>query len=81
MTDDHHGRTVGRANPAGQGPWTTFSARTGMPIIPGAFKTFGDLFRRLPADVQAEWHEELRREWMIQEEASTLLLPWLEELY
>ena len=30
MTDDHHGRTVGRANPAGQGPWTTFSARTGV---------------------------------------------------
>ena len=54
---------------------------SGTSVIPGAFKTFGHLFRRLPADVQAEWYEELRRAWMSQEEASTLLLPRLEELY
>lgn len=54
---------------------------SGPSVIPTAFKTFGDLFRRLPADVRAEWYEELRRAWLRQEKASTLLLPRLEELY
>ena len=53
---------------------------SGTSVIPGAFKIFGDLFRRLPSDVRTEWYEELRRAWMSHEEASTLLLPRLEEL-
>jgi tetratricopeptide (TPR) repeat protein len=54
---------------------------SGTAMIPATFETFGNLFGRLPPDVRAEWYEELRHAWMNQEEASTLLLPGLEELY
>jgi hypothetical protein len=54
---------------------------SGTSIIPGTFETFGNLFGRLPPGVRAEWYEEFRRAWMSSEEASTLLLPRLEELY
>ena len=54
---------------------------SGTSVIPGAFKIFGDLFRLLPSDIRTEWYEELRRAWMSHEDASTLLLPRLEELY
>ena len=54
---------------------------SGPSVIPETFKTFGDLFRRLPADVQATWYRALRTAWLGSEKASTLLLPRLEELY
>jgi len=54
---------------------------SGPSKIPEIFKIFGDLFRRLPADVRKEWYEELNSAWLDKDEASTLLLTRLEELY
>jgi tetratricopeptide (TPR) repeat protein len=54
---------------------------SGTSVIPDGFKIFSELFGRLPADIQAEWQEELRRAWSDLKDASTLLLARLEELY
>jgi tetratricopeptide (TPR) repeat protein len=54
---------------------------SGTSVIPKAFEIFGGLLLRLPTDVRASWHEELRSAWVNQEPTSTLLLPRLEGLY
>lgn len=54
---------------------------SGAAAVPGEFKTFGDLFRNLPKEVQAEWRRTFRRAWSRLADGSTLLLARLEELY
>lgn len=54
---------------------------SGAAAIPGEFAKFARLLHQLPEEVQAEWQQELRREWTTTEEGSTLLLARLEELY
>jgi hypothetical protein len=49
--------------------------------VPGEFKTFAELFRNLPKEVQTEWRRTFRRAWSQLEDGSTLLLARLEELY
>jgi tetratricopeptide (TPR) repeat protein len=54
---------------------------SGAAALPGEFATFAKHLDQLPADVQADWQEELRREWSTLGEGSTLVLARLEELY
>jgi tetratricopeptide (TPR) repeat protein len=54
---------------------------SGTSFIPGGFQIFSELFALLPEDIRAVWQAELRRAWSRHEKASTLLLPFLEELY
>lgn len=54
---------------------------SGAAALPDEFASFAKLFDQLPEEVQAEWQQELRREWSNLEEGSTLMLARLEELY
>jgi tetratricopeptide (TPR) repeat protein len=54
---------------------------SGASALPGEFATFARLFDQLPSEIQAEWLDELRREWSTLGEGSTLVLARLEELY
>ncbi len=54
---------------------------SGASALPAEFATFATMIRLLPPTIQAEWQEELRREWSKLEEGSTVVLARLEELY
>jgi tetratricopeptide (TPR) repeat protein len=54
---------------------------SGAAAVPGEFARFAGLLGQLPAAVQAQWQEQLRRDWTGLDEGSTLLLARLEELY
>jgi hypothetical protein len=56
-----------------------FVGSHGAAAIPREFERFGELFRRLPLDTQAQWQEGLRRAW--READATSLLARLGELF
>jgi tetratricopeptide (TPR) repeat protein len=58
-----------------------FVGSSGSNVVPGAFVTFGELFRLLPLDVQAHWLDHLRIAWSGSQPGSTMLLAQLERLY
>jgi tetratricopeptide (TPR) repeat protein len=58
-----------------------FVGSSGSNVVPGAFVTFGELFRLLPADVQAHWLDHLRIAWSGSQPGSTMLLAQLERLF
>jgi tetratricopeptide (TPR) repeat protein len=59
----------------------SYVGSSGAAAVPGEFKTFAELFRNLPKEVQTEWRRTFRRAWSQLEDGSTLLLARLEELY
>jgi tetratricopeptide (TPR) repeat protein len=54
---------------------------SGASALPGEFRTFAELFFRLPQTVRSRWQRELRRAWHRLPEESTMLLARLEELH
>lgn len=54
---------------------------SGAAALPGEFAKFAIMLDQLPDEIQAEWQEELRREWSTLDEGSILVLARLEELY
>jgi tetratricopeptide (TPR) repeat protein len=54
---------------------------SGASALQGEFRTFADLFSRLPQNVRAEWQNELRRGWHDLPAGSTMLLARLEALH
>jgi tetratricopeptide (TPR) repeat protein len=58
-----------------------FVGSSGSNVVPGAFVTFGELFRRLTPDVQSHWLDHLRIAWSGSQPGSTMLLAQLERLF
>jgi hypothetical protein len=54
---------------------------SGASALPGEFRTFGELFSRLPPQIRTDWQNELRRAWRSLPEQSTMLLARLEALH
>lgn len=54
---------------------------SGASALPGKFRTFAELFFRLPQSVRTDWQKELRRAWHQLPGESTMLLARLEELH
>jgi hypothetical protein len=54
---------------------------SGASALPGEFRTFAELFFRLPQSVRTNWQRELRRAWHRLPGESTMLLARLEELH
>jgi hypothetical protein len=54
---------------------------SGASALPGEFRTFTELFFRLPQSVRTDWQRELRRAWRRLPGESTMLLARLEELH
>ncbi len=54
---------------------------SGAAAVPGEFKLFSTLLKKLPSDIQADWLRHLRREWGLLSRGSDLLLARLEELH
>jgi tetratricopeptide (TPR) repeat protein len=54
---------------------------SGASALQSEFRTFSQLFSRLPQNVRAEWQNELRRGWRDLPDGSTMLLARLEALH
>jgi tetratricopeptide (TPR) repeat protein len=54
---------------------------SGAAALPGEFERFAGMFSLLPAEIQAEWQEQLRTGWSSMDEGSIPVLARLEELY
>lgn len=54
---------------------------SGAAALPDEFRTFAELFSRLPQNVRVEWQNELRRAWHDLPEGSVMLLARLEALH
>jgi tetratricopeptide (TPR) repeat protein len=57
-----------------------FVGSSGSNVVPGAFVTFGELFRRLTPDVRSHWLDHLQIAWSGSQPGSTMLLAELERL-
>ena len=58
-----------------------YRGSSGAASVADTFREFEASLSRLPADIRAEWTEQLRRDWLGPENGSILLLTRLEGLY